>query len=451
MPVVEGLDGRWEGTAKLNNANLRQVLRITTGERGTIMLIDSPDQLANGVPVEDFRRNGQAVSFSLMGGVTKFTGTLSEDMTRLNGAYTNTLNDNVAEVSLTRMQGETAAPKPPARPQTPQEPFPYTAEEVAFDNPAFAEVHLAGTLTLPEGKGPFPAAVLITGSGGQDRDETLMGHRPFAVIADYLTRRGIAVLRYDDRGVAKSTGDYAAATSADLATDANAAAAYLMTRPEIRHDAIGFIGHSEGGMIGPIAASQNPAAAFVVMLAGPGTHLDQLMLSQQRLIGMAMGASEAQVDRQEPVMAALFRAIADADTPEAGKAAARAVLTPEALAKLGVPADYDPDVIVGQISGPWYQYFLKYDPAPVLASLEMPILAIGGSLDLQVPAEANLAAIKAATAANPDATVTELPGLNHLFQHAKTGGIGEYAQIEETFAPEALDLVGDWIAARFVK
>ncbi|MXO60407.1 alpha/beta fold hydrolase [Altererythrobacter salegens] len=450
-PVVEGLDGRWEGTAKLNNATLRQVLRIETGDRGTIMLVDSPDQLANGVPVESFERDGQDVSFSLMGGMTKFAGKLSDDMTRLDGTYTTSVNGNVAEVHLERKTGEAAASKPPSRPQTPKEPFPYTAEEVAFDNPAFPEVHLAATLTLPEGKGPFPAAVMITGSGGQDRDEALMGHRPFAVIADYLTRRGIAVLRYDDRGIAKSTGTYANATSADLATDANAAAAYLMTRPEIRHDAIGFVGHSEGGMIGPIAASQNPAIGFVVLLAGPGTHLDQLMLSQQRLLGMTMGASEAQIDRQEPIMAAVFKAIIEADTPEDGKVAARAVLTPEAMATIGVPAGTDPDLIVGQVSGPWYQYFLKYDPAPVLASLTMPILAIGGSLDLQVPAEDNLAAIKAATAGNPDATTVELPGLNHLFQHATTGGVGEYAQIEETFAPEALKLVGDWIARRFVK
>jgi fermentation-respiration switch protein FrsA (DUF1100 family) len=204
-------------------------------------------------------------------------------------------------------------------------------------------------------------------------------------------------------------------------------------------------------MIGPIAAAANPNIAFVIMLAGPGTHLDQLMLSQQRLIGATMGASEAQLDRQEPVMAAMFRAIATASDPAAGREAAKAVLTADALGKLGLPAGFDRDIIVNQVSGPWYQYFLKYDPAPVLAKLKMPILAMGGTLDLQVPAKDNLPAIAAATKGNPDVTIVELPGLNHLFQHATTGGIGEYARIEETFAPEALDLMTDWLTKRFVR
>ncbi len=448
-PVIEGLDGRWEGTAKMNGATLRQVLRVTTGERGTLMLVDSPDQLANGIPVENFTRDGQQVSFTLLNGTSRFTGRLSDDMTRLDGAYTTTVNDNTADVSLVRVAAEAAAGKAPARPQTPKEPFPYRAEEVAFDNPSFPEVHLAGTLTLPVGSGPFPAAVMITGSGGQDRDETMLGHKPFAVIADYLTRRGIAVLRFDDRGIGKSKGDYGSATSADLATDARAAVAYLLTRSEIDHDGIGFVGHSEGGMIGPIAAVGNPSVAYLVLLAGPGTHLDQLLLSQQRLIGAQMGASQQQLDRQEPIMAAMFRAIADAPTEEAGLDAARVALTPEALKALGVPADFNKDLLVRQFASPWFRYFLKYDPAPVLAGLEVPILALGGSKDLQVPSADNLPAIREATKANSDVTVVELPGLNHLFQHATTGGVGEYAQIEETFAPEALELVADWINQRF--
>jgi len=164
-----------------------------------------------------------------------------------------------------------------------------------------------------------------------------------------------------------------------------------------------------------------------------------------------MGASQEQLDRQQPVMAAMFRAIADADTDEAGREAAKAVLTPEALGKLGVPADFNKDLIVGQISSPWYRYFLQYDPAPALAAIKVPILALGGSLDLQVPADENLPAIAEATKDNPNVTIVRLPGLNHLFQHATTGGIGEYAQIEETFAPEALDLMAGWILERFAK
>jgi hypothetical protein len=451
-PVIAGLDGVWVGTIERNGVKLRQVLNIRTLEgRGTFALYSSPDQMANGLPVTDLARTGQAVSLATARGLAKFAGTLSADGTALTGTWTSTTQPDVTMTFGRATEEQIAARRNPARPQTPKEPLPYKAEEVAFDNPAFPEVHLAGTLTLPEGEGPFPAAIMITGSGGQDRDEALLDHKPFAVIADHLTRHGIAVLRFDDRGVGQSKGNYADATSADLATDANAAFAYLLTRPEIRRDAIGMIGHSEGGMIGPIAMAGNDKVAFFVSLAGPGTDLEQLMLSQRRLLTTQMGLSQEEIDRQEPIMAALFRAIRDADTAEAGFEAAMAVMTPEAKTALGMTPEMDGALVVRQISGPWYQYFLKYDPAPNWSRVRVPLLALNGSLDLQVPAEANLAAIRAATSGNTDVTIVELPGLNHLFQHATTGAIGEYRDIEETFAPEALDLISDWISQRFVK
>ncbi|MBT2133291.1 alpha/beta hydrolase [Croceibacterium sp. LX-88] len=450
-PVVAGLDGVWVGSVERNGAKLRQVLRIKTSERGTVALYDSPDQLVMAVPVTDLTRDGQSVSLSVFRGMAKFAATLSEAGNELTGTWTGSNQPDVTMTFARATEEQIAARAQLSRPQTPKEPFPYKVEEVAFDNSAFADVHLAGTLTLPEGKGPFPAAIMITGSGAQDRDETLLEHKPFAVIADHLTRHGIAVLRFDDRGVGKSTGNYPSATSADLATDANAAFAYLAARPDIRHDAIGFIGHSEGGMIGPIAMSTNPAVAYFVALAGPGTNLSQLMLSQRRLLTAQMGLSEEEIDRQEPIMAALFKAMADADTPEAGYDAAMAVLTPEAKTALGMPADMDGALVVRQISGPWFQYFLKYDPVPNLARIKVPVLALNGSLDLQVPAKENLPVIREALKNNPDATVVELPGLNHLFQTATTGSVGEYRDIEETVSPAALDVISDWISQRFVK
>jgi pimeloyl-ACP methyl ester carboxylesterase len=353
-------------------------------------------------------------------------------------------------VTFIRTQA-TAERTPPKRPQMPQAPFPYTAEDVAFDNPAANGVHLAGTLTLPHGDGPFPAAIMITGSGQQDRDETLLGHKPFWVIADYLSRRGIAVLRVDDRGVGKSTGSAASATSADFATDSNAAFAYLRTRKDIQPKTIGFIGHSEGGMIGPIAMATNEDVAFLVMMAGPGTALDQLLLSQRRLIGVTQGISEADLARSEPIMAAVFKAMASGKTYEEGRTAARAVLTPEAMTTLGLPPTTSPDVILAQVGNPWFRYFLQYDPAPNFRAIKVPVLAMNGSLDRQVPPKENLAAIKAALKDNKDVTIVELPGLNHLFQTAKTGGVGEYDQIEETVAPVALDQMASWINARFGK
>lgn len=451
-PVIAGLDGVWVGAVERNGVRLRQILNIRTVEgRGTFALYSSPDQMANGLPVTDLTRDGQAVSLSTARGLSKFAGTLSADGAELTGTWT-VANQPPLTVTFTRATEEQiAARRNPSRPQEPKEPFPYRAEEVAFENPAFPEVRLVGTLTLPEGEGPFPAAIMITGSGPQDRDEALLGHKPFAVIADHLTRQGIAVLRFDDRGVGKSTGTYGTATSADLATDANAAFAYLAGRPEIRREAIGMIGHSEGGIIGPIAMAGNDRVAFFVSLAGPGTGLDQLLLSQRRLLLTQMGSSKADIDRQEPIIAALFAAIRDADTPEAGYAAAMAVLTPEAKIALGMTAETDGALVVRQVSGGWYQYILRYDPEPNWSRMRAPLLVLNGSLDLQVPAEANLAAIRAATQGNPDVTIVELPGLNHLFQHATTGSVGEYADIEETFAPEALTLMSDWISHRFVK
>jgi len=447
-PVVEGLDGVWVGIIERNGARLRQVLSVRTIDQGTFATYSSPDQMLNGAPVSDLVRQGPTVGLTAFNGFLTFAGTLSDDGTELAGTWSQPNQPDMA-ITFTRASEEAiAARRNPARPQTPKEPFPYKVEEVAFDNPDFAGVRLAGTLTLPGGEGPFSAAIMITGSGGQDRDETLLDHKPFAVIADHLTRNGIAVLRFDDRGVGQSTGNYAAATSADLATDANAAFAYLASRPEIRRDAIGMIGHSEGGMIGPIAMAGNADVAYLVSLAGPGTDLIQLMLSQRRLLTSQMGLSQEEIDRQEPIMRALFEALAAADTPEAGFDAALAVLTPEAKEALGLPPGTDGAVVVRQISGPWFQYFLNYDPVPFWSRIEVPVLALNGSLDLQVPPE-NLAAIRAAMAGHPDLTVVELEGLNHLFQTATTGSVGEYRDIEETFSPRALELMSDWINVRF--
>jgi len=448
-PVVAGLDGDWSGKTTRNGVDLRLILHVRTTERGTIVSLDSPDQLAMALPVQDLSREGSKVRFKLNSVGGRYEGTLSDDQQRLDGTW---MMQGSAALPLNLARSEARAERqPPKRPQTPQPPFPYAAEDVAFDNPVEKDVHLAGTLTLPQGKGPYPAAILITGSGQQDRDETVLGHKPFWVIADSLSRRGIAVLRVDDRGTGKSTGNVAQATSADFATDANAAFAYLRTRKDINPKAIGFIGHSEGGMIGPIAMSTNKDVAFLVMMAGPGTNNVQLMLSQRRLIGASMGLSEAEMDRAAPVYAALFKAIGSGATFEEGQAAALAVLTPEAMTAVGAPPSTNPKLVLAQMATPWFRYFFQYDPAPNLRMIKVPVLAINGSLDIQVPSKENLPAIRAALKGNKDATIVELPGLNHFFQTAKTGAAGEYAEIEETVAPVALDTMANWINARFGK
>ncbi|MCW1401520.1 alpha/beta fold hydrolase [Novosphingobium sp. MW5] len=444
--VIAGLDGRWNGEIVLNGVTLRQGVRFRTAPTGTIGLYESPDQMVSGVPVRGLSREGNALKFSLLGGMLSFSGTLSDDGQSLAGTLA---QQGQADMPITFRKAAAAQPAAAKRPQLPIAPFPYRSEEVTFANPAAPGVTLAGTLTLPQGKGPFPAAILITGSGAQDRDETLAGHKPFAVIADHLTRNGFAVLRYDDRGTAKSTGDFSKATSADFATDANAAFAALAARTDISSSKIGFIGHSEGGMVAPIAMASNPKVAYAVLLAGPGTRLDRLMLSQQRLIGTQMGRSEADLDKAEPFMAQIFAAVAKAKDDAETETAVAAILTPEARAAVGMPADAPASMLTARLASPWFRYFLNYDPVPNLARIKVPVLAINGSLDRQVPAAENLPAIRKATAANKDVTIVELPGLNHLFQTAKTGGLGEYQAIEETFAPAALDLMAAWLQKRF--
>lgn len=439
VPVIEGLDGTWQGSVERNGAVLRLLLRVTSGPRGTSAMLDSPDMLAYGLPVTGLSREGRRVRFTVPAGGSAFDGMVAENGQAMTGRWTRAGSPDVTVTLSRQLQAAVAR----ARPQLPRAPLPYRSDEISFANPQAPDVTLAGTLTLPEGGGPFPAAILISGSGPQDRDETLLGHKPFAVLADHLTRAGIAVLRYDDRGVGRSTGSHGSANSADFATDANAAFAFLASRPEIDRRKIGFIGHSEGGLIGPLSAADNPDVAYLVLLAGPGTATPRLMESQRRAIGRSQGATEAELDRTAPLQQRIY-AIAASDRSDADARAA----VQAAMAEAGLPAAQR-DAAVASVISPWFRWFTRYDPAPVLARIRVPVLAINGALDQQVLPAENLAGIRAALAGNPDVTVTELPGLNHLFQTARTGGVGEYADIEETMAPVAMETVSRWIKGRF--
>jgi hypothetical protein len=445
-PVIEGLDGVWEGAVVRNGVSRRLVVRVSTTTRGTIVAFDSPDLGAMGLPVAGFVRRARGVAFSVPASSAQFAGTVSTDGESLTGTWRLPGQPDV-EVVFRRTKTSAEREARP-RPQTPTPPFPYRPDEVTFANSVATDVTLAGTLTLPQGAGPFPAAILISGSGAQDRDETLLGHKPFAVLADHLTRHGIAVLRYDDRGVGRSTGHFPSATSADFATDARAAVRYLLTRPEINRAGIGFIGHSEGGMVAQIAAVNNEHLQFVIMLAGPGTDLLQLVQSQERLLAVSQGASEEDLARMAPIMREVFEAVASSTSAEDARVRVRAVLTPEALATMKAPESRR-ELLVQQMATDWARYLLQFKPAEFLSRIEVPVLALNGALDHQVPADENLSAITAALAGNPDVTVHRLDGLNHLFQTARTGAIGEYADIPETIAPVVLKIVTDWITARF--
>ena len=453
------LVGTWTGALEVGaGAKLRVVFNITVdtaGQRKVTM--DSPDQGVKGIPVASAELKDGAVTISAPAVAGSYTGRMAADGKSIEGTWTQ--GPSSLPLRLEKAAGPVAGP---ARPQEPKEPFPYRVEEVTFANADAPGVTLSGTLTLPPSGEPFSAVVFVSGSGPQNRNEELLGHKPFLVLADYLTRRGVAVLRYDDRGVGKSTGSFATATSVDFAGDALAGVGYLRSRREIDPGKVGVLGHSEGGLIAPMAAARSKDVAFIVMLAGPGVSGEEILYLQGELIARANGATAEQLTRtrqsQERTFAILREAPDTARARQDVEALAMeqlAALTPEERKAGGLPDGVADSVVArqqaAQVSSPWFRYFLTYDPKPALRQVEVPVLAINGSLDLQVPPGQNLPMIRKALeeGGNPDATVLELAGLNHLFQEATTGAPSEYARIEQTMSPTALETVGDWIVRRF--
>jgi pimeloyl-ACP methyl ester carboxylesterase len=432
-PAIRGLDGDWQGLLQpAPGVKLRMVLHVATGAGGTSARLDVPDQQANGLVVAKLVRDGDGVRFALPAMGVEWSGTLAADGKSLAGTWTQRGHAFLLDFAR-------AAAKVVNRPQTPKPPFPYRAEEVSVDSAP--GVRLAGTLTLPAGNGPFPGVVLITGSGAEDRDETIYDHKPFLVLADHLSRHGIAVLRLDDRGFAKSTGDFAKATTADFAIDAEAAARYLRARPEINAAAVGFIGHSEGGLIAPIVAARDPKIAFAVLMAGPGAPMIDVMAAQRLALAPGMGKDVQTAARQNAGVREAVAAMRRAKTPAEAQARAAPIMT-RTFPELSPGAIQAQTVL---LSSDWMRELLAYDPRPALRRMRIPVLALIGSRDRQVPADQNIPVLHAALKGDRQATVMELPGLNHLFQTAPTGAVGEYADLEETIAPSVLDIIADWI------
>ena len=336
------------------------------------------------------------------------------------------------------------------RPQNPRRPLPYDEIEISVGNTA-AGVTLACTLTEPRAQGPFGAVVLATGSGPQNRDESLMGHRPFLVLSDAITRQGVAVLRCDDRGVFKSTGTFGTATTFDFADDALAEVAALRARPEIAPAHVGVLGHSEGGTIATIAAAKSKDVAFIVLLAAPALPGDQILDLQRGLLEKAAGMSDAEIADSKANWDKAF-AIINAEKDDA--AATRRLRALYDGLPAATRAQFEQvggfDAQVKEVLSPWFRTFLALDPRTFLSRVKVPVLALNGARDWQVPPGANLPEMKKQLAHDRDLTIREMPDLNHLFQTAKTGSPAEYAEIDETMAPAALALVSDWIA-RHVK
>ena len=432
--------GSWLGTLAVPGGELRIVFHIEGSGDSLTATLDSPDQSAMGFPTSGVTLEGDSLEIAVAAAGGVYRGEVGSDVRRIEGTWTQ--SGQSFPLVLERTDKVPAPKEPPKRPQEPQPPFPYSSEDVTFPNETDG-IELAGTLTLPDTTDVHPAVVLISGSGPQDRDATVVGHRLFLVLADHLTRQGIAVLRFDERGVGASTGDFAQATTEDFARDAEAAVAYLQGHPEIDADQIGFVGHSEGGLIAPMVAARSDEVAFLVLLAAPGVTGEEILYAQKALIARAQGISDSLIQADRALHEKLFAALKqDADSTQIAQDVRRIL---EEAGMSGETAEAQ--VAQAMSPWPWLRFFLTYDPAPALEKVDVPVLALFGENDLQVPAETNRAAIEAALerGGNEAFTTDVLDDLNHLFQTSETGAPSEYARIEETMAPAALETIAAWI------
>ena len=447
--VPAALEGSWKGSLQMHGSELPLVIHIKKGKTGAMSaLLDSPLQGAFGLDGGFVTASGD--SFLIR--VKSVRGTLLFHFDSINDELQGSWQQGAARLPITLQrlpEGERGIPN---RPQEPDTPLPYIAKEVTFRNET-AGITLSGTLTLPDSGGAFPAVVLVSGSGPQDRDESLFGHKPFYVLSDFLTRNGIAVLRYDDRGTGKSEGFFPMATTADFAEDARAAHAFLQRQPQIIKNCTGIIGHSEGGIAAPMVSTYDTSIDFLVLIAAPAIPPDSLIIVQAGLIARKAGQDEHLIALNRTLLQEVFHALKTAqsegkDLTEMRKAVSKVFdnLTQAEKDSLGL----NEESLVNQVQyfiSPWMRYAVELNPSEFLTKLKVPVLAIYGGKDLQVPHSYNVELMKTflRQSAAPDYRVEVLPGLNHLMQSAETGLPGEYAEIEETMAPEVMELISNWI------
>ena len=441
------LPGSWLGKISANGIDLRLVFNLKLNDKDSLVAtLDSPDQGAKNIPLGRVVLKDEKLTIQAPTLMGEYNGTITGDST-IDGTWTQRGASFI--VNLKKLK----SPLTVNRPQEPKPPYPYTSEDVSFTNDKF-NIKLAGTLTIPSGIDPFKAIIMITGSGAQNRNEELMGHKPFLVIADYLSRNGIAVLRFDDRGAGKSQGTQLNATSADFATDAEAALSFLKNNPKINQKETGLLGHSEGGLIAPIVAASNPDVGFIVSLAGPGVTGQQIILRQAQEISRLSGVSEDQIRKTTETNKKLYTVLRKEKDNK--KAEVKILALYKEILETEKTSKEDTEKAVNQLKltfgadvYTWFRYFIATDPATFWKKVKCPVLALNGDKDVQVSAIENLPAIEKTlkSSGNKSVKTVSMPGLNHLFQHCKTGLPSEYIQIEETFSPEALKIIVDWILA----
>jgi len=437
------IEGIWKGPLKIGQSEQGLIVYLSRDSGGTMKAtIDSPDEGIKGIAVKDVKYEKDVLILEIEPS-KNYKGKLSKDGSRIEGKLTTSR----MQVPLTLERADEAHPS--TRPQDPPKPYPYIAEDVYFTNKE-AKVTFAGTLTIPKGKGPFPSALLISGTGQHDRNSAMMDHRPFLVLADHLTCMGIAVLRYDDRGTGYSTGLFSKATTKDFAEDAIAGITYLRSRTEIDHDLIGLVGHSEGSVVAAMVAARLQNIAYVVMLSGMGISGDMTLIRQTEAIAKASGIDEeiigANISLQKKIYAVLKNS-SNHQTLE--KKLHNIYLSQVSALGQGINEEMELQIQehISQVTSPWFLYFVKYDPQADLARVKCPIFILFGEKDLQTPPQFHIPPIKQSFRPNgtSQTTVKIMPGLNHLFQNAETGLVSEYNKISETISPSVLQLIGEWI------
>ena len=427
------IEGYWKGKIDLGGQQMEMAFDIASTGNGYSATLDVPAQGAFDLPVDEtlFLDNRLEMTMSAMD--ASYSGTLKDN--HVEGEFTQ--HGMTCPLNLEKGEKES---QQMVRPQDPQPPFNYRVEEVTFRNEKEG-FDLTGTLTIPEGDGPFPGMVLVSGSGQQNRDEELMNHRPFWVIADYMARHGIAVLRYDDRGIGGSGGEVYNATSMDFSYDAEAAFDFLRNQKLIDASEVGILGHSEGGTINFMVAARRPEVAFLVSLAGPAVNGIEVLKEQQAAILRASGMTEEAIQFSSNANAQLFDIVEASSNREEADSLLR-----QLVQGWGYNEELT-EQTVGQLASPWMYYFLKYDPTEAIVKTDCPALLLNGSKDLQVIASQNLPVYEKIIAEHgkTNLTVREMTDLNHLFQHCETGSPNEYFTIDETISPEVLEVIAGFV------
>ncbi|MBK6263423.1 alpha/beta fold hydrolase [Marivirga sp. S37H4] len=439
---AQDFTGKWNGILDAQGTQIPLIFTIEKTDNGYHGSFDSPKQGVKDISFTSVTVEDKSIRLDATNIGAFYKGELIAD------SVVGTWNQGGASLPLNLSRKELKESKP-NRPQEPQGLLPYKSEEVKFYN-NIDEITLAGTLTLPENaEKKHPVVILISGSGPQNRDEEVFGHKTFLVLADHLTRKGIAVLRYDDRGTAESEGDFSNATTADFATDVLSAVEFLKSRKDINIKQIGLIGHSEGGIIAPMVANQSEDISYLISLAGTGISGKELSLMQSRSLNTMEGNDKEAFYLFNKKL--LEIATSDESTEEKRKKMMSHFENSKEMIKKSLPEGTNVDNFISQqISSalsPWAQYFFQYNPSKEFEKIKIPVLSLNGNKDVQVDATVNQNAIREALkkAGNKQSTIKELDGLNHLFQEAETGAISEYGLIEQTFSPVALNEISEWI------